>query len=368
VLPFVLLVGCTQGQVAVKYQASVSKEYTPFSFKDSSLEFVLNSSKTLLSPNVNNVYSPTTDYLCLLTALLGNKNDTTTLKELGFSSFKELEEVYPKYFEGINYESEKTSIRSISSLALVDLDKYNVPTLEKFANQYKISSLITSKNKLVSDVSKYYKDEIGLEMSLDDVLENVPAESLLALSGLTLKDSFSKEKGLITKPFTNIDGVSKDVQFVTSSEDYASYYKDESIEIFRLNIYATSLTFITGPDIDNIDITKVDYNKLQNKTVSYKVPKFQVEGKFDTTSLYRGFFTNKMFMPDVKPDLYFDSSFQKAKFELDEKGVKGEAFSGMIAVTSAGPVETIEVIIDKPFYFISTFQNAPLFIGKIVNL
>ncbi|MDR0831452.1 MAG: hypothetical protein LBM99_00980 [Bacillales bacterium] len=363
------VVGCSSSSnsdFAVKYKGSVSSDLTPIDFKEESLDFVMEVSKQLLLENKNSVYSPTTDYLCFLTALLGNKNSDKTIKELGFDSFAELEEVYPRYFEGLNYQSENTSIKSISSLALVDLANYNDDTLKTFADKYKISSLLTSPSKVVKDVEEYYNKEIGLTIKLDDVLGNLEPGTLVALSGLTLKDSFKEEKHEVNKPFTNLDGVTKDVKSL-SDIGPVDYYKDDLIEILKIEINSTDLYFITSDDIDTIDLTNIDLSLLERVGARYTVPYFKAEGGFNTTPIYKPHFKDVPFMPDVREGLGFDSSFQKAIFEFDKNGVKGEAISGMMGVESA-PYFDLLVNIDKPFYYISTFQDTPLFVGKIVTL
>jgi serine protease inhibitor len=364
-LPFILL-GCTSGKITVKYNVKINFDETQIDFKDSSLDFVLQSSQAILEENSNNVYSPTTDYLCLLTALLGDKNDETVLKQLGFDSFSELEEVYPKYFEGLNFQGKNTSIKSISSLALVALSTYNDETIKTFADKYKIESLLTEKKHLTNDVEKYYKEKIDLTIDLDDVLEPIQNQSLLALTGLTLKDSFAKSKEETNFDFNNLDGSVKNTKYLSAIEN-ATYYIDESLTILNIKINATTLTFITSDDIDSIDLSTIGKKEQVSGEVHYKVPYFNIESSFDTTFLYKDFFASRFFMPDINSTLVFDSSFQKAKFEFDKNGVKGEAISGMSSIETSLPYEDISINIDKPFYFISSYQQTPLFIGKIVN-
>ena len=90
----------------------------------------------------------------------------------------------------------------------------------------------------------------------------------------------------------------------------------------------------------------------------------------DTTDVNASILGDGFIYEDIALRMEFLKSFMVSEFELDKNGVTGQALAETISgPTSVGPQDLeFDIVVDKPFYFVSTFQDIPLFAGRIVSL
>ena len=68
--------------------------------------------------------------------------------------------------------------------------------------------------------------------------------------------------------------------------------------------------------------------------------------------------------------IYLTGANQSVRIQIDEKGVKAATYIEIPGATDAAPPEEIEIIdfvLDRPFLFVVTNDNLPLFAGCVNN-
>jgi serpin B len=120
------------------------------------------------------------------------------------------------------------------------------------------------------------------------------------------------------------------------------------------------------------------FGKLQPTSVHLSLPKFNFTSEFKLADQLKEMGMTDAFdinLADFSgmtggPDLFIDNVVHKAFVAVDEKGTEAAAATAVIvAPTSAGPIEAITLVIDRPFIFV--IRDLPsgqiLFIGRVLD-
>ena len=115
----------------------------------------------------------------------------------------------------------------------------------------------------------------------------------------------------------------------------------------------------------------------ESTDVSLYLPKFKVTATSDLAAFLLSAGVTDAFDPvhaDFSPltddgSLYVNQAKQKAMVEIDEKGVRGAAYTYVEMVGSSAIPDPVEVIFDRPFLFAVTGKDdSILFSGIIRNI
>lgn len=109
--------------------------------------------------------------------------------------------------------------------------------------------------------------------------------------------------------------------------------------------------------------------------VNLSLPKFDIGSALDLKAGLQSLGVTEVFelTADFSPTfadspVYVDSIHQSARVTVDEKGIQA---ASVIRIEGAGaappPDQTVDFTLDRPFLFVLTYQNIPLFAGVVTN-
>lgn len=181
------------------------------------------------------------------------------------------------------------------------------------------------------------------------------------------------------RDFTTAAGAVVQKEFITRTEHYG-YYEDADCQLVVLPLEGgVSLVLILG---DGSDLGR-KLGSLENPKVRVTLPKFSVETELENKELPRllkELGCGAMFdeqCPDFDPmftePIHVDDVIQKAKVQVDEKGLEAAAATAVVMMRNTGlpmPEEPVDFTADHPFQFcILRGEENPelLFWGQIVD-
>ena len=235
-------------------------------------------------------------------------------------------------------------------------------------------------------IGAWIHDNTGGMLSYD--FEPDPMQVMALINNVYLTDEwtdlFNEEQ---TQPdlFTNRDGSTFECDFM-NKDDLGSFYKTENYSMCSLGLKnGGSVTFILpaeGIDPQTMLYDESVYDRIfgwdKNDTargygrITWKVPKFSCQSKFNFTDTLRSLGVNAIFdrtdaMTDITDDeLFVSKVIQKAKVSVNEKGIEAAAYTEISYCGSAVPTDTCEMILDRPFaYVVTTDYNVPIFVGVV---
>jgi serine protease inhibitor len=108
--------------------------------------------------------------------------------------------------------------------------------------------------------------------------------------------------------------------------------------------------------------------------VNLSVPKFDVSGQQNLAGGLQKLGITEVFSPDnadfsgITADVpvFLTAANQAVRVQIDEQGVKAAAYIELPGATSpAPPEEIIDFVLDRPFLFVITRNDIPLFAGAV---
>ena len=116
-----------------------------------------------------------------------------------------------------------------------------------------------------------------------------------------------------------------------------------------------------------------DYKYMK---VNLSVPKFDVSSTMDLSEGLKNMGVSNIFSENVAEfakltadsPIYLTGANQSVRVEIDEEGVKAATYIELPGAGSAAPPEdVIDFVLDRPFLFVITNDNIPLFAGCVNN-
>ena len=118
-------------------------------------------------------------------------------------------------------------------------------------------------------------------------------------------------------------------------------------------------------------------NGLSSEEVALTMPKFQFDSSFSLKSTLSDMGMPQAFQPEVadfsgmtsNQDLFISAVVHKAYISVDEAGTEAAAATGVIVGTTAAPIGTVQLTIDRPFILAirDIATSTILFIGRVEN-
>ena len=362
--------------ISVIAEPTINYSYVEYDIKKETISEMLGHADYILNHedyiSENSVFAAANHYLAILLLGVTSRDNTDLLNTLGFATYEDLMTTYHGLMDALNYKSELTSLQTISAVLLAEMPYYNKETLERLARDALLYSAETEVKKAAKTAEAIFNQKIGLDMDLSEVLKDIEPEMVVGLNGQRLSDKFSLyQQYSFNQIEINFNGIKK-VKGLGKNESHGMYYRGSNYQMFKLPISATDLLFVLpddGIDINSISLAKIDLVNLKFLPGSYKLPYFDVASLLDTSDMLKDLLHQKMIYTDIAPNVVFDSSFNQSIFEFNRYGVEGKAISGIPGAGESGPEEpSFNFIVDRPFYFISLFQDIPLFSGKILAI
>ena len=120
-----------------------------------------------------------------------------------------------------------------------------------------------------------------------------------------------------------------------------------------------------------------EWEECKYMDVNFSVPKFDVSSSMDLSVGLKNMGVMNVFTENAAEfmnltwdsPIYLTGANQSVRVQIDEKGVKAAAYIEIPGAGSAAPPDDgiIDFVLDRPFLFVITKDNIPLFAGCVNN-
>ncbi len=365
----------------------------PF-FTEASSEFLTSQN------NENALWSPINAYIGL--AMLAEITDGDSRKEIldlfGVSDIETLRSQVSAIWESV-YEDDGNEICTLAnSLWLEDGLDYNQDAMNNLAYHYYASVYqcdlgSDSANKSIGNW--LHKNTGGMLKNNTDKINLSPDTVLALYSTLFYQAKWGDEfnsKNNTNDIFHGVNGDSN-VTYMNKKLCQMNYYWHDNYSAVALSLKNGSTMWFILPDEGKTTADVLHggaYGEMissgsgeegwQNKKymkVNLSVPKFDVSstmnlkdglGKMGVTKVFDMENSDFTAITSDSP-VYISAVHQSARVEIDEKGVKAATYIEFPGAGAAQPPEEIiDFVLDRPFVFVISKGNLPLFTGVVNNL
>ncbi len=364
--------------------------------------FFINASAEFLvsEDNKNVLWSPVNAYIGL--SMLSEITESDSRKEIlelfGADSIEDLRKQVSAVWESIYKDDGNEISVSANSLWLKDGLTYRQEAMDNLAYHYYASVYQCDLGSDSADraIGEWLNKNTGglLKDSTDKI--NLPKETVLALySTLYFQAKWSDEfdsKNNTDGVFRGADGDTT-AEFMNKKLCQMYYYWYDDYSAVQLSLKNGSSMWFILPDEGNSTADILNdgtYGKMissgsgedgwQNKKymkVNLSVPKFDVsstlnlkEGlkKMGVTGVFDTLTSDFTAITSDTP-VFISAVNQSAKIEVDEKGVKAAVYIELPGAGSPMPPEEItDFTLDRPFVFVISKGELPLFTGVVNNI
>lgn len=363
-------------------------------FTEASAEFLSSQN------NENALWSPINAYIGL--SMLAEITDGDSRKEIldlfGVSDIETLRSQVSAVWESV-YEDDGNEICTLAnSLWLENGLDYNQDTMNNLAYHYYASVYQTdlgsdSANKSIGNWLN--KNTGGMLKDRTDKIDLSPETILALYSTLFFQAKWSDEFNSKNNTDAIFHGLNGDtnVTYMNKKLCQMNYYWHDDYSAVALRLKNGSTMWFILPDEEKTTADVLSggaYGEMisledgedgwQNKKymkVNLSVPKFDVSstvnlkdglGRMGVTKVFDMENSDFTAITSDSP-VYISAVNQSARVEIDEKGVKAATY---IEIPGAGsampPEEIIDFVLDRPFVFVISKGNLPLFTGVVNNI
>ena len=350
--------------------------------------------------NENALWSPINAYigLSMLAEITDGDSRNEILDLFGVSDIETLRNQVSAVWESV-YEDDGNEISTLAnSLWLKDGLNYNQDTMNNLAYHYYASVYqadlgSNSANKSIGNWLN--KNTGGLLKDSTDKIDLSPDTVLALYSTLFFQAKWGDEFDRSNNTQDIFHGVSGDtnVTYMNKKLFQMNYYWHDDYSAVALSLKNGSTMWFILPDEGKTTADVLSdgaYGEMissgngeegwQNKKymkVNLSVPKFDVSSSVNLKDGLNKMGVTKVFdiersdFTAITSDtpVYVTAVTQSARVEIDEKGVKAAAY---IEIPGSGaempPEEIIDFILDRPFVFVISKGNLPLFTGVVNNI
>lgn len=367
-------------------------------YDENNLLSVMNFSTDLFKANVgrdNTLISPISVLSALgMTANGAQENTLSQMEEVFGISRQQLNQLLALYIRSLPDE-EKLKVSMANSIWFREGGRIEVERdfLQTNANYYDAGIY---RAKFDSDTLKAINDWVKKETEgmIENILDEIPDEAMMylinALSFDAEWETIYNENEVRKDTFTAEDGSIQTTDMMFSTESL--YIDDDQAKGIIKNYAGGKYAFMALLPDEGISVS--DYiasltgEKLQtlikeaeNTSVFTMIPKFHSEYSVEMSEILQGMGMTDAFdhkKADLtglgtspEGNLYISRVIHKTTIEVDEKGTKaGAATVVEVVAESAAPVETKEVLLNRPFVYmiIEKETGLPLFMGTLLSV
>lgn len=350
--------------------------------------FYMKTIPSLLQEENNTIYSPLS--LTYVLGMLETGLEGTGKEELenyfGISQ-EELQVYLTRVLENNKgYEAMHLS----NSIWIDQKHEVNTDTLQEIADIYDAYSYTTdfTKQESLDEIHDYIYHETNKMISMQ--LEPDPNSAILLLNVIAVESKwsidFQEDKTIDTFTLKNRNEIS--TPFIKGRNPNGKYLKTETYELadiplmngFQLRVVLpsedSSVSALLADSSTLTSIIKKNFMDASTYDLTIHLPKFKIESEFHVNELLqkggiREIYENPLAMKQFGDDLLVDDVFQKAAIDVNEKGLRAAAVSGVMAKTTGlleDSEEKIELTLDRPFfYLIQDSSNNVIFTGTLYD-
>lgn len=342
--------------------------------------------------NENRIWSPVNAYigLAMMTEITGQETQQQVLDVLGVKDTDELRKKVSAVWESVYHDNSKEISVLSNSLWLEKGVRYNQEAMDALAYHYYASVYQTDlgSNQANRDISAWINNNTG--KFLEDSAKNIALEpdTILALySTLYFQSKWVDEFNNYTSEHTFYmpEG---ETQAVYMSEElgHMDYYWGDNFSAVNKSLKNGSRMWFILPDegmtIDDV-LNNGTYMEmlLSNEWQDYKrmkvnlmVPMFDISSTMDLSDGLKNMGMTDVFNQELgvytkltsDTPIWFTGVNQSVRVEIDTEGVKAASYIEIAGAGSAAlPDEIIDFVLNRPFIFVITKDNVPLFAGCV---
>lgn len=342
--------------------------------------------------NENRIWSPVNAYigLAMMTEITGQETQQQVLDVLGVKDTDELRKKVSAVWESVYHDNSKEISVLSNSLWLEKGVRYNQEAMDALAYHYYASVYQTDlgSNQANRDISAWINNNTG--KFLEDSAKNIALEpdTILALySTLYFQSKWVDEFNNYTSEHTFYmpEG---ETQAVYMSEElgHMDYYWGDNFSAVNKSLKNGSRMWFILPDegmtIDDV-LNNGTYMEmlLSNEWQDYKrmkvnlmVPMFDISSTMDLSDGLKNMGMTDIFNQELgvytkltsDTPIWFTGVNQSVRVEIDTEGVKAASYIEIAGAGSAAlPDEIIDFVLNRPFIFVITKDNVPLFAGCV---
>ena len=354
-----------------------------------------NSQFLLTEKNENKLWSPVNAYIGLAMAAELTEGETKQqiLDLFGVEDTDTLRKHVSAVWESVYQDNSNEICVLANSLWLEDGLQYNQDDMDAIAHHYYASvyqgDLGSAKTN--KDIAAWINNNTGKFLKDSTKSIELSPETIMALYSTLYfqakwSDEFSKSKnteGVFHMP----DGDTQAV-FMNKKLKQMNYYWGENFSAVHLSLKNGSRMWFILPD-EGMTVSDVLENgtymdmlisgKWENckyMKVNLSVPKFDVSSTMDLKEGLKNMGATNVFHENITEftkltgdtPIYLTGANQSVRVQIDEEGVKAAAYIEIPGAGSAAPPEeVIDFVLDRPFMFVITNDNIPLFAGCVNN-
>lgn len=351
-------------------------------YKDAYINFAFMSASKLLEER-NGMFSPISYYFAIsqLAELTANETQNEILNALNINDIELLRSGNYDLYRKLVYRNRNSRLEISNSIWLSNNYSYKKDSLETLANKYHSSSygvdFTSEKDK--EAIGEWVYDNTGKKLGKGDFKDLNPDTIFLLLNTIFFEDEWEKhfkKENNFNAPFLGVKG---DVEYMRNSLS-GTYIKTEDYELSSLGFKNGMRVSFLLPNgsvsevLNNKELLKKALltNGLGHYEVNYMIPKFSYKTSFNLIDFTKSIgikriFDNSDFSNLTDIGMYVDQVFQKTFIEIDEKGGRATAFTGVGGVKESSPGESVDFKLDKPFIYAIFSGDYPVFIGVVTN-
>lgn len=299
-------------------------------------------------------------------------------------SYEEVKQIIKEMIEKLDGET----LSIANALALDE-------NFEKFIKEeYKEKLLADYKGEvfasagLISEINNWVKEKTKgmIERLADDSLKGLCACLMNAVCFNAEWDEPYGEDDIKPMTFNNADGTTSEVDSLFSKEHL--YIRNENYEGFIRQYKDGKYSFMAllpkQSSYERFDelLAEIDFSEIYHNSIDTSVKALLPEFRYDFSETMNDFLKDKgirtIFSPQAdfslmsEKELYVSSIIHKAHIELDRKGTKAAAATGMMLFTSVAPNMSIipMIILNRPFVYAIMHNETglPVFAGITAKL
>ena len=345
--------------------------------------------------NENKLWSPVNAYigLAMATELTEGETRQQILDLFGAEDIQTLRKQVSAVWESVYQDNSNEICVLANSLWLKKGLKYNQDAMDAIAHHYYASvyqgDLGSSKTN--KDIAAWINNNTGKFLKEGTKSIQLSPETIMALySTLYFQakwtDEFSKSKnteGVFHMP----DGDTQAV-YMNKKLKQMNYYWGENFSAVMLGLKNGCGMWFILPD-EGLTVNDVlndgsymdmllsdDWEDCKYMKVNLSVPKFDVSSTMDLSEGLKNMGATNVFYENVTDftkltgdsPIYLTGANQSVRVQIDEEGVKAAVYIEIPGAGSAAPPEeVIDFVLDRPFLFVITNDNIPLFAGCVNN-
>lgn len=358
-------------------------------FADGNSQFLFSES------NENMLWSPVNAYigLAMATELTEGETRQQILDLFGVEDVDALRKQVSAVWESIYQDNSKEICVLANSLWLESGLQYDREAMDAIAFHYYASVYqgdLGSK-KTNQDIAAWINNNTG--KFLDDSTKNIALspETIMALySTLFFQSKWSDEfsAGKNTKGVFHMPDGDTQAVYMNKKLKQMNYFWGSNFSAVNLGLKNGCWMWFILPDegrtvkevLDDGSYMEMllsnEWEDCKFMKVNLSVPKFDVSSTMDLSEGLKNMGVSSVFSDTVAEfgkltgdsPIFLTGANQSVRVKIDEEGVKAAAYIELPGAGSAQPPEEIiDFVLDRPFLFVITNDNIPLFAGCVNN-